>query len=170
MQSPTHIECSLVFPSQETGTNTFSLSRGKFKQSFLSSISHARVAFSLANLRNVFQLTASGVNADASTWLLPSDLFRTYSQPLGRMANFSQSKRVFSCNPVRDLRESCYTTQQANFRLQASTTRTYAHNWAIFKRYASEPTQDKLNREKMADMIATGTHGVSNSRLLYMYT
>ena len=35
---------------------------------------------SFVNLRNVFRLIASGVNTDASTWLLPPDWFRTYSQ------------------------------------------------------------------------------------------
>ena len=35
---------------------------------------------SLVNLWNVFPLTASGVNTDVFTWLLPLDLFRTYSQ------------------------------------------------------------------------------------------
>ena len=29
-------------------------------------------------------------------------------------------------------------------------------------RYASKPTQDKLNQDKMADMIAAGAHGISN--------
>ena len=80
MQSPTHIECSSVFPSQETGTDTFSSSHPKFKQFFFFSVSLARVALSLVNLRNVFLLVASAVNACASTWLLPSDLFRTHSQ------------------------------------------------------------------------------------------
>ena len=36
---------------------------------------------------------------------------------------------------------------------------------AIFKWYASEPTQDKLNWDKMVDMITAGAHGVSNPRL-----
>ena len=74
-----------------------------------------RVAFSLVNLSNVFQLTTSGVNTDASTWLLPSDLLHTYSQTLDRMANFSQSKQVFSCNPMRGLWESRYKTSQVYF-------------------------------------------------------
>ena len=43
--------------------------------------------------------------------------------------------------------------------------RVRARHKAIFKVYTSEPTQDKLNRDKMADMIAAGAHGVSNSRL-----
>ena len=79
-QSPTHIECSSVFPSQETGTDTFSSSHAKFKQFFMFSTSFPMVAFSLVNLRNVFRSIASGVNTDASTWLHPSDLFRTYWQ------------------------------------------------------------------------------------------
>ena len=40
-----------------------------------------------------------------------------------------------------------------------------AQHWAIFKRCAFEPTQDKLNLDKMADITAAGAHGVSNSRL-----
>ena len=89
----------------------------------------ARVAFSLVNLRNVFQLIASGVNTDISAWLLQSYLFRTYSQPKDRVANFSQNKRVFSCNPMCDLRESLHKTSRAYFRLpqcrlQAATKRT----------------------------------------------
>ena len=48
----------------------------------------ARVAFSLVNLRNVRQLTASGVNTNASTWLLLSDLFRTYLSMSGAFGQF----------------------------------------------------------------------------------
>ena len=44
-------------------------------------------------------------------------------------------------------------------------THAGARHKAIFKRYPSEPTQDKLNWDKMADMIVAGVHGVSNSRL-----
>ena len=67
----------------------------------------------------------TGVTTVASTWFIPSDLFRSYSQTYDRVANFSQNKRVFSCNPMRDLRESRYKTAQAYFclpesRLQAS--------------------------------------------------
>ena len=81
MLSPTHVECSSVFRSQETGTDKFPSIHAKFQQFFLLfSTSLANVAFSLVNLRNVFGLIASGVNTDASTWLLQSDLFRMYSQ------------------------------------------------------------------------------------------
>ena len=81
MQLSTYIECSSVFfPSQETETDVFSSSYAKFQQFFPLSISLARVAFSLVNLQNVFQLIISGGNIDASTWLLLSDLFHTYSQ------------------------------------------------------------------------------------------
>ena len=34
-----------------------------------------------------------------------------------------------------------------------------------FKRYASESTQDKINRDKMADIIVDGVHDISNSWL-----
>ena len=44
-------------------------------------------------------------------------------------------------------------------------THVRARHQAIFKRYASEPTHGKLNRDKMAHMIAAGAHSVSNSRL-----
>ena len=129
IQSSIHIECSSAFPSQETGTGTFSSSRAKCKQFFIFSISLARVVFSLANLRNVFRLIASGVNTVASIRLLLSDLFRTYSQTWDRVANFSKSRRVFSCKPMRDLRESHYKTSHTYFRLpqsrlQASKKRT----------------------------------------------
>ena len=43
------------------------------------SVSLDSVAFSLVGLQNVFQLTTSGMKTDASSWLLSSDLFRTYS-------------------------------------------------------------------------------------------
>ena len=76
MQSPTHIECSSGFLSQEITTDTFSFCRAKFKQFFPLSISLERVASSLVKFQNVFLLIASVVNTDASTWLLPSDLFR----------------------------------------------------------------------------------------------
>ena len=84
LQLPAHT-VFFGFPSQETGTDTFSSrSNAKLKQFvclfFFLSISPARVAISLVNFRNVFQLIVSGVNTDASTWLLPPDLFRTYSQ------------------------------------------------------------------------------------------
>ena len=49
-------------------------------------------------------------------------------------------------------------------------THVGAQDKAIFKRYAFEPTQDKLNRDKMADMIAAGAHCVSNSQLQCTYT
>ena len=75
MQSPTHIECSPVFLSQETGTNAFFSSHAKIKQFFPWSISLARVAVSLVSLQNIFQLITSGVNTDASTWLLLLGLF-----------------------------------------------------------------------------------------------
>ena len=42
------------------------------------SVCLARVAFSLINLPNVFQQIASCINTDASTWLLPLDLFHAY--------------------------------------------------------------------------------------------
>ena len=96
-----------------------------------------RVAFSLVNLQNVFQLISSGVNTDVSTWLLPLDLFCTYLQTYNRMANFSQSKWVFLCNLMRSLWESHCKTSQAYFRLpqsrlQVSTKHTYAHDTRPF--------------------------------------
>ena len=48
-------------------------------------------------------------------------------------------------------------------RLHETHVRT--RHKAIFKRCASEPTQDKLTRDKMADMIAAGAHVVSSSWL-----
>ena len=80
MQSATHIECSSVFPFQETRTDTFSLSHAKFHQFFPVSLSLAGVALSLVNLQNVCQLIASGVNTDASKFLLPLNLFHINSQ------------------------------------------------------------------------------------------
>ena len=121
MQSPTYIECSSVFPSLETRTDdTFSSNYAMFNSFSFLSISLARVAFSWVNLQNIFQMIASDVNPNASTWLLLSDLFRTYSQIWDRVANFSQSKWVFSCNPMRDLQEIHYKTSQAYFRLPQS--------------------------------------------------
>ena len=131
MQSPTHIECSSVFPFQETGTNTFSSSQARFQQFFPRSVSLARAAFSLVNLRSVFRLIASGVNTDASTWLLPSDLFRTYSQTWDRVANLSQSKRVFSaalCPTCKESSQAYLRLPQS--RLQTSMKCTYErHTW-----------------------------------------
>ena len=167
MQSPTYIECSSVFPSQETETDTFSFSHAKFQQLlfFSLSISLAGVAFSLVNFLNIFQLIAS----DDSTWLLPSELFRTYSQTSDHVANFSQSKQVCLCNPMCSLQESRYQTSQVYFRLpqsilQVSTKCMYACNTRRFAN-GSEPTQDKLNGDKMVDAIAAAVHGISNSRL-----
>ena len=166
MQSLTHIKRSSGFLSQETGTNTFSLSHAKFQQIFLA-IFLAREAFSLFNLQNIFPLIASGVSTDTSTWLLPIDLFRTYSQIEDCIANFSQSKQVFSCS----LRESCHEPSQAYFRLpqsllQTSTKCTHVRNTRPFSNwYASKSTQDKLNWLEMADVIKAGAHSVSTSRL-----
>ena len=72
MQSPTHIECSSIFLSQGTKTNTISStsSHAKFQPVFPLSISLARIAFSLVNLRNVFRLIASGVNTEASAFYM----------------------------------------------------------------------------------------------------
>ena len=67
-------------------------------------------SFSLVNLQNIFPLIASGVNTDASMWLLPLDLFCTYSQTYDCMVNFSQSKPVFSYNPMHGLQESRHKT------------------------------------------------------------
>ena len=113
------------------------------------SISLASVALSLVNLQNVFLLIASGVNTDASTWLLPSDLFHTYSQTYDHMANLSQSKQVFLCNPTCGLRESHHETLQAYFRLpqsrlQASTKRTYVRNTRPFSN-GTPPSQLRTN-------------------------
>ena len=111
------------------------------------------VAFSLVNLQNIFQLITSGVNTDASTWLLPSDLFHINSKTFYCLANCSQSKQVFSCNLMHGLRELCYNTLQVYFllpqsHLPASTKCMYARD--------TRPTQDKLNWDKKADMIAAG--------------
>ena len=91
---------------------------------FIFSLSLARVAFSLVNLSNVFRLIASGVNTDASTWLLPSDLFCTYSQTEDRVANFLQGNRVFLCNHTCNFQESRHETSQAYFRLPQSHLQT----------------------------------------------
>ena len=104
----------------------------------------------MVSLRNVFRLIASAVNTDASTWFLPSDLFRTYSQPQDRVANFSQNKRVFSCNPMHDLRESRYKTSQAQFLPSTISlaslheTHVRARHWAIFN--GTPPSQLRTNR------------------------
>ena len=140
MQSPTHIGRSLGFLSQETGTETFSSSHAKFQEFFPSSVSLAMVAISLVNLRNVFPLIASGVKAGASTWLLPSDLFRTYSQTFDRAANFSQSKRVFF--PMCGFRESHHETSQPYFRLPQS--RTYVRDIRPFSN-GMHPSQLRTN-------------------------
>ena len=138
-----------VFPSQKSGTDTFSSSHAKFQQFVPSSISLASVAFSLVNLQNIFQLVTSGLKTDASTWSLPSDLFRTNSQIKDRVTNFSQSKRVFSCNHMLGFRESRYETPQAYFhlpqsRLQASTkmhARDTGPNQTVRLRANSEQTK-----------------------------
>ena len=106
MQSPTHIECSWGFLSQETGTNTFSSSHAKFQQFFPWSISLARVAFSLVNPWNVFPLCT-----DASTWLLPSDLFRTYSRGefLTKQTSVSRATLCAACeNRVTNLHKPIF--------------------------------------------------------------
>ena len=51
-------------------------------------------------------------------------------------------------------------------------THVRARHLAIFKHHASEPIQDKLSRDKIADTIAAGAQGVSISQLyctLYTY-
>ena len=54
----------------------------------------------------------------------------------------------------------------------ASLHETYlcARHYATVKWSASDPSQDKLNRDKMADTIVAGAHGVSNSWLQCSYT
>ena len=59
-------------------------------------------------------------------------------------------------------------TQQVYFhlpqsRLQASMKYMYVCNTRPFAN-SYEPTQDKLNRDKMADMVAAVAHGISNSQ------
>ena len=122
----------------------------------------------LVSLRNIFQLIVSGGNTGASTLLL-LDLFRTYSKTYDRVANFSKSKRVFSCT----LRETCvYETSQAGVRLlqsrlQASTKRTYARDTGPFP---NGTPWNKLNWYKMANRIAAEAQAVCNSRLKCTYT
>ena len=101
----THVECSSVFPSQYIFFEPCEVPT----VFFLLSISLTRAVFSVVNLRNVFQPIASGVNTDASTWLLSSGLFCTYSQTWDRVVNFSQS------NPMRGLREARTKLRKPSF-------------------------------------------------------
>ena len=123
----------------------------KSKQNFSFSVSHERVAVSLVNLQNVFRLIASGVKTDASTWSLLSNLFRTYWPTLDRAANFLQSKRVFSRNPKRDLRESRYKSSQACRNLackpprNARTRTTLGHFQTVHLRANSGQTDPGQN-------------------------
>ena len=66
--------CTKVFFQR----NKLGLDKGQYPKA-LHSYS-CEVAFSLVNLWNVVLLIASGVNTDASTWLLPLELFCTCSQ------------------------------------------------------------------------------------------
>ena len=66
------------------------------------------------------------------------------------MANFSQSKGVFSCNPMRSLQELRYETSQAYFCLpqsclQASMKHTYAHDTRPFSNGAAWNMQMSMN-------------------------
>ena len=47
--------------------------------------------------------------------------------------------------------------------------RVWARHQAIFKRYASKLTEDKLNRHKMADVIADGGTASATRVIMYIY-
>ena len=169
MQLPTHIECSSGFLSQETGTDTFSLSHEKFQQFFPWSTSLARLNFfgggGGGGRASPFPLIASGVNTDASTWLLPSDLFRTYLQTA-----WWTSHKVRKFSPAT----LCAAFQSGIVELVSlflpatislanlHETRVCARHEMIFKQYASRPIQDKLNQYKMAELIVAGVHVISS--------
>ena len=103
------------------------------------SISLVTVAFSLVNLRNVFQLTASGVNTDASTWLLPLDLFRTYMlADLGPFGKLLTKQTSFLVQPYVQFVRTALQDFTSYFclpqsHLQASTKCRRVHHKASFK-------------------------------------
>ena len=151
-----HIECSLFFPFQETKTDTFCSSHAKFQQFFPLINFSCKGSLFFGHSLKVFQLTASGVNTNTSTWFLPLGLFCTYTQD--HMANFSQSKQVFLCNHMRDMRELRYKPSQDHFRLpqsrfQASTQGTYTHN--------TGPFSNGTSLSKLRTMIAAGASATS---------
>ena len=74
-------------------------------------------------------------------------------QPYARFARIALQKFASQFSPATISLESLHKTHVC------------VRHQAIFKRYASEPIHDKLNRDKMADMIAAGADDVSNPRL-----
>ena len=133
MQSPIHNECSSVFPFQETGTDTFSLSRAKlfFFIFFIFFPCKGSSFFGRASKRRL----ADRIRCEPRHFYVVSYFRRTcfVHTRRPRTAWRAPTKaKVFSCNPLRDLRESRYKTSQAYFhlpqsRLQASAKRTHAH-------------------------------------------
>ena len=160
MQSPTHTNCSLVFPSQETGTSTLSSSHVKF-QLFFPSL--ARVAVSLVNLQEVFQLIASGVNTDVSTWLHTRrsrtacwTSHKANKFPCATLCVACENRVMKLCTPIFPCHNIVCKPQQ---NAHMCTT------LGLFKMVRSQPTQGKKpNRDKKADIIVAGAHSVSNLR------
>ena len=128
MQSWTHIECSSGFLSRGTRSHTFSSCHVKFEQFIPLSISRCFFFGQSSKRLSADRLRCEHRRFNIATSV--GDLFSAYSQISDRGANFSQSKRVFSCSPMRGFRESCLETSQnffhmPQYHLQASTKRTY---------------------------------------------
>ena len=131
-QSPTHIECSSVFPSQETWTDTFSLNRAKFHQFF------PLINFSCEDSFFLWSLFETSFSWSPQVWtqtLLHGYIRGTYfvstRRPTTAWWTFPKTKE-YSCNPQRGFLESRCETAQAYFRLPQSSLQTSAKRtmWA----------------------------------------
>ena len=136
MQSPTHIESSSTFPSQEhepfhfrramRSSDSFSIfSFSREGSSYLGQSSKRLSADRLrCGHRRFYMVTSVGI------------VSHILADP-GWRGELLTKQRVFSCNPMRDFRESRYKTSQvyirlSQSRLQASKKRTYVRDTRPF--------------------------------------
>ena len=91
-----------VLPFQETGTYIFSWSHAEFQQLFMFfplSISLARIAFSLVNLQNIFQLIASGMNTRCFYMVTSVGLVLYMLADLGQHGELLTKRMIFLVQP-----------------------------------------------------------------------
>ena len=135
---------------------------------FPSSISLSTIDFSLCHSL-IFQLIASGVTTDAFNMVTSVGLVSYILAdlgPRGELLTKQTSLQPYARLPRIALRNFASLFSPATISLASlHETHVSLRHKAIFKRNASVPTQDELNRDKMADTIAARAHGVSNSRL-----
>ena len=84
---------------------------------------------------------------------------------LGPHGELLTKRTSFLVQPSARLTRIVLRNCQANLACKSTRNPCVRATLGHFQTVAFDPTQDELNQDKMADMIAAGAHGVSNSRL-----